>query len=143
MIRELKNIDSNALLDIWIDGLSEYSGKSKLYWEEKENILKEYLNNNYIIVYVEETNIVGFIILEDKCNIIALFVKKEFRNKSVGTALLDWVKEENDSIFVSITDDSYAVKSFFYKNGFDFKYEQMDFNTGIKESFYEWRRKNI
>ena len=105
----------------------------------KEKIMEEFENNIFTkyFIYIEKSNIIGFVNyydLYDRFEIANISVVPEFRNKKIGSKLMEYVIElgkrqgiENITLEVK-KDNEYAIKL----------YSKYNFKTvAIREKYYE------
>lgn len=105
----------------------------------KEKIMEEFKNNIFTkyFIYIEKSNIIGFVNyydLYDRFEIANISVVPEFRNKKIGSKLMEYVIElgkrqgiENITLEVK-KDNEYAIKL----------YSKYNFKTvAIREKYYE------
>ena len=76
--------------------------------------------NFHCAFYIENEMYLGyclFFVIEKEVEIYKIGVLKEYQRKKIGTKLLEYLKENNNSIFLETSDRDYTV-NFYLKNKF-------------------------
>lgn len=92
----------------------------KLFKEIFNEDLKLNIYSN-IIVYKELEEIIGFLIYDliyERCEIDYIAVKKEFRNKSVASKMIEFLLKENKNITLEVNVKNEAAINLYKKYGF-------------------------
>ncbi len=124
-------IDDTELINILENDFPSFFSKLKIKNDLENNIFSKYF------IYTEKSNIIGFINyydLYDRFEISYIEVKEQFRNKKIGTKLLDHLidigkkrKIENITLEVNVN-NKYAIKL----------YEKFDFKkVAIRKKYYD------
>ena len=147
MIRRYEDKDRDRLCDIWLkSNLEAHSFIPEKYWRDNLGFVRKSLHAAEVYVY-ENDKICGFIGLSDFQNesgersgkyIEGLFVDATERNKSIGKKLLDFAKQNNERLFLSVYEKNKGALSFYLREGFRAVKENEDVNTGEKELFMEF-----
>jgi [ribosomal protein S18]-alanine N-acetyltransferase len=93
-----------------------------------EHIKEDVLNNPFskYIIYIDNNVVMGFtnyLIAYEKCEIVNIEVKLEFRNKGIGNKLLNYVinkaiENNCDNITLEVRISNNSAISLYKKNGF-------------------------
>jgi len=89
------------------------------------NYGKEILPNAETYVYVVENHIVGFIGL-DQNYIEGIFIDAHSQSKGIGTLLLNKVKEDRNTLTLSVYKKNVNAIKFYQKNNFIITSESID-----------------
>ena len=143
MIRKFEKSDINDVMQIWKnENIKAHQFISKEYWENNYSYIKEILPNAEIYVYVIEKNIVGFIGL-DQNYIEGIFIDKNNQYKGIGTLLLNRVKENRNTLILSVYKKNINAIKFYKKNGFVITSEKIDKKTNEIEYTMTWSKNAI
>lgn len=101
--------------------------------EEKKNKINNYINNNipreiknYCNIVVND-NIVGCLLLIDKEDsklLDEIYLKKEYRNKGIGTDIIKNITKENNIIYLWVYKSNTRAISLYKKLGFSIIQEE-------------------
>lgn len=130
MIKELL-IDDIEKIEKVEDTFPTFFSKNSIFKDLKQNECTKYF------IYEEKSNIIGVVNyydLYERFEIIYIEVKEEFRNKKIGSKLMDHLLEigrskniENITLEVNVN-NSFAIKL----------YEKYDFKTvAIRKNYYD------
>ncbi len=102
---------------------------------------KKYIpgSDTYVYVIEENNEIRGFISMVDNY-LAAIFVDKEFQSQGYGTKLLDYVKQQKDSIELKVFKKNSRACEFYLRNGFTIKQELDNENLKEEEYLMVWER---
>lgn len=140
MIRKFEKSDINDVMQIWKnENIKAHQFISKEYWENNYSYVKEILPNTEIYVYVIEKNIVGFIGL-DQNYIEGIFIDKNNQYKGIGTLLLNRVKENRNTLILSVYKKNINAIKFYKKNGFVITNKKIDEKTNEIEYTMTWKK---
>lgn len=145
MIREFSKKDTAAVMQVWIETIVvAHDFVNSNYWHDAlESMKNNYILNSDSYVYLKDGGIVGFISIIEGDTIGAIFVEKPFQGKGIGEALIDYVKNKYEKLYISVFEKNKSAQSFLLNRGFKFEYKQHDVNTGEEELLYVWeKRKN-
>ena len=142
-----KEIVENAIgyslkppMEIWKnENIKAHKFISKEYWESNYNYVKEVLPNAEIYVYILDGRIVGFIGLNNNY-IEGIFIDSNSQGKGIGTDLLNKVKEQKESLVLSVYKKNTNAINFYKKNNFSIKSENIDKNTNEIEYTMVWSK---
>ena len=145
MIRNLKNddIDILKLIRPFKEKLSLEAQNfiSDSYWlENYDNVKNNYLPNSDTYVYEEDGEIKGFVSLIENIFIGGLFIRVDSQRKKIGSVILDFLKERNDKLQLTVYDKNVRAMKFYLKSGFKILNTEIDKKTKEKEHLMEWRR---
>lgn len=101
------------------------------------NYGKEILPNAEIYVYVVENHIVGFIGLNQNY-IEGIFIDAHSQSKGIGTLLLNKVKEDRNTLTLSVYKKNVNAIKFYQKNNFIITSESIDKDTNEIEYIMTW-----
>lgn len=138
MIRDFKNSDIDAIMQIWLEeNIKAHSFVPKEYWERNYDYVKSILPNAEIYVYTNQNETVGFIGLNGSY-IEGIFVKSGSRHKGIGTALLNTAKLKNRELMLNVYKKNTKAFNFYQKNGFKILEENIDMETNEQEYTMKW-----
>lgn len=140
MIRKFENNDINDVMQIWKnENIKAHQFIPKEYWESNYSYVKEALPNAEIYVYVIEENIVGFIGL-DQNYIEGIFIDTNNQCNGIGTSLLNKVKENRNTLTLSVYKKNINAINFYKKNDFKITSESIDQDTNEIEYTMIWNK---
>lgn len=140
MIRKFEENDIDLVMQIWKnENIKAHKFISKEYWENNYEYIKEILPTAEIYVYILEEKVVGFIGINNKY-IEGIFVDKNNHSKGIGTALLNKVKENRDSLTLNVYQKNTGAISFYKNNGFVIISENKDKDTNEIEYTMSWNK---
>ena len=142
MIRNLKNDDIDIVMELWKNSTIEAQNFiPDSYWlENYDNVKNNYLPNSDTYVYEEDGEIKGFVSLIDNIFIGGLFIRVDSQRKGIGSVILDFLKERNDKLQLTVYDKNERAMKFYLKSGFKILNTEIDKKTREKEHLMEWRR---
>ncbi len=134
MIRQIKDNDMDAVLDIWLAAsLQAHDFVAPSFWESHVKTMRTvYIPASETYVYAEGAVLSGFYSL---CgNILAaLFVAPEHQRRGVGKALLAHAVARRTILTVLVYKENRAACQFYLAHGFRITSEQVDTHTGHPE----------
>ncbi|MFR1776814.1 MAG: GNAT family N-acetyltransferase [Clostridia bacterium] len=138
MIRKFEKKDINDVMIIWKnENIKAHQFIEREYWENNYNYVKEILPNAEIYVYVIENHIVGFIGLNQNY-IEGIFIDAHSQSKGIGTLLLNKVKEDRNTLTLSVYKKNVNAIKFYKKNNFIITSESIDKDTNEIEYIMTW-----
>ena len=142
MIRNLKNDDIDIVMELWKNSTIEAQNFiSDSYWlENYDNVKNNYLPNSDTYVYEEDGEIKGFVSLIENIFIGGLFIRVDSQRKKIGSVILDFLKERNDKLQLTVYDKNVRAMKFYLKSGFKILNTEIDKKTKEKEHLMEWWR---
>ena len=142
MIRNLKNDDIDIVMELWKNSTIEAQNFiPDSYWlENYDNVKNNYLPNSDTYVYEEDGEIKGFVSLIENIFIGGLFIRVDSQRKKIGSVILDFLKERNDKLQLTVYDKNERAMKFYLKSGFKILNTEIDKKTKEKEHLMEWRR---
>lgn len=142
MIRNLKNDDIDIVMELWKDSTIEAQNFiPDSYWlENYDNVKNNYLPNSDTYVYEEDGEIKGFVSLIENIFIGGLFIRVDSQREGIGSVILDFLKERNDKLQLTVYDKNVRAMKFYLKSGFKILNTEIDKKTREKEHLMEWRR---
>lgn len=142
MIRYLKNDDIDIVMELWKNSTIEAQNFiPDSYWlENYDNVKNNYLPNSDTYVYEEDGEIKGFVSLIENIFIGGLFIRVDSQRKGIGSVILDFLKERNDKLQLTVYDKNVRAMKFYLKSGFKILNTEIDKKTREKEHLMEWRR---
>ena len=140
MIRKFDKNDINAIMQIWKnENIKSHNFISREYWENNYDYVKEVLPNAEIYVYIIEKKVVGFIGLNNNY-IEGIFIDSNNQGNSIGTKLLNKVKEKKESLILSVYKKNAKAINFYKKNNFEIRDKSIDKNTNEIEYTMIWNK---
>lgn len=138
MIRNFRKDDIDKVMQLWLEtNVKAHHFIDSSYWNDNYNMVKEILPKATIYVYDKNDEIQGFIGLMDGY-IAGIFVSNKCQSKGIGKALLDYVKEQNSELLLSVYKKNNRAKQFYLREGFTIDSEQIDKSTGEVEFLMKW-----
>ena len=141
MIRKNSKEDIDKLVKLWYEiSLESHDFIDKEYWEKaREDMAKKYIPKSDTYIIEENNEFRGFISMVDNY-LAAIFVDKKFQGKGYGKKLLDYAKEQKDSIELKVFKKNNRACKFYLRNGFTIKQELDNESLKEKEYLMVWKR---
>lgn len=140
MIRKFEKKDINDVMRIWEnENIRTHKFISKDYWKNNYKYVKEILPNADIYVYVLDKHIVGLVGVNNNY-IEGIFIDINNQHTGIGTSLLDKVKENKDSLTLSVYKKNVNAIKFYEKNNFIVISENLDKSTNEIEYIMTWKK---
>lgn len=139
MIRKLKNIDIDKLMDIWLEStVRAHSFISREYWESNYKVVKDvYMPISDTFVYEEDGEIRGFISIINNEFIGALFVDVKFQGMGIGSKLIDYSIEKYKKLNLAVYKENPKSVEFYTRKGFKIIEEGLNEDSGYTEYIME------
>ena len=142
MIRELQRDDINKVADIWLDtNIKAHNFIPVEYWKSNFKSVKEALLLAEVYVYEYDTEIQGFIGLNDEY-MEGIFVRDEMQSQGIGKLLLNFVKEKKTKLYLNVYQKNTRAIHFYQREGFEIQREGLDEVTREKDYVMVWQRGN-
>lgn len=140
MIRKFEEKDKEQVMKIWLNvNIQAHHFIEEGYWKGNFAAVSEVIPQSEVYVYEENEVVVGFIGLSDQY-IAGIFVDNTCQSKGIGAQLLEYAKERKDGLMLHVYEKNVRAVSFYKREGFVVKFEQMDENTGEKEYEMYWEK---
>ena len=140
MIREFQRDDINKVADIWLDtNIKAHNFIPAEYWKSNFKSVKEALLLAEVYVYEYDTEIQGFIGLNDEY-MEGIFVRDEMQSQGIGKLLLNFVKEKKTKLYLNVYQKNTRAIHFYQREGFEIQREGLDEVTGEKDYVMVWQR---
>ena len=111
----------------------------KEYWKNNYEYVREILPNADIYVYILNEHIVGFVGVNNNY-IEGIFVDINNQHSGIGTSLLEKIKEDKESLTLSVYKKNENAIKFYEKNNFIITSENIDKNTNEIEYTMTWKK---
>ena len=112
MIREFQRDDINKVADIWLGtNIKAHNFIPAEYWKGNFKSVKEALSQAEIYVYEYDTEIQGFIGLNDEY-VEGIFVSGEMQSQGIGKILLNYAKDKRNKLFLNVYQKNARAISF-------------------------------
>ena len=132
--------DLEQLAQIWLNGnLQAHSFIPAQYWKNQFVNIKKMLPEANIFVYRNNETIVGFLGELDGY-IAGLFVDMNYRNQGVGSRLINYLKQINDKLTLSVYVDNINAVNFYENKDFIIDSVGMDTETDSIEYHMIWEK---
>jgi len=132
--------DLEQLAQIWLNGnLQAHSFIPAQYWKNQFVNIKKMLPKANIFVYRNNETIIGFLGELDGY-IAGLFVDMNYRNQGVGSRLINYLKQINDKLTLSVYVDNINAVNFYENKDFIIDSVGMDTETDSKEYHMIWEK---
>ena len=140
MIREFQMDDINKVADIWLDtNIKAHNFIPAEYWKGNFKSVKEALSLAEVYVYEHDTEIQGFIGLNDEY-MEGIFVRDEMQSQGIGKLLLNFVKEKKTKLYLNVYQKNTRAIRFYQREDFEIQREGLDEVTGEKDYVMVWQR---
>lgn len=139
MIRKLTNIDTDKIMDIWLEStVRSHSFISREYWESNYKVVKDvYMPIADTFVYEEEGETKGFISIINNEFIGALFVDVKFQGMGIGSKLIDYSVEKYKKLTLAVYKENKKSVEFYTRKGFKIIEEGLNEDSGYTEYIME------
>nr|AGS50317.1 hypothetical protein [uncultured bacterium Ele45G2] len=143
IIRPARTEEIQRLVEIWIAGsLTAHHFIKPDYWiSRKEEMAEKYLPMAQSYVLEQDGVIAGFISMVDHY-LAALFVDVTQQKKGYGKLLLDYIKQDHETVQLRVYQNNATATRFYRNNGFQVVDECVDESTGQQEFVMEWKKEN-
>lgn len=132
--------DLEQLAQIWLNGnLQAHSFIPAQYWKNQFVNIKKMLPEANIFVYRNNEIIIGFLGKLDGY-IAGLFVDMNYRKQGVGSRLINYLKQINDKLTLSVYVDNINAVNFYENKDFIIDSVGMDTETDSKEYRMTWEK---
>lgn len=132
--------DLEQLAQIWLNGnLQAHSFIPAQYWKNQFVNIKKMLPEANIFVYRNNETIIGFLGELDGY-IAGLFVDMNYRNQGIGSRLINYLKQINDKLTLSVYVDNINAVNFYENKDFIIDSVGMDTETDSKEYHMIWEK---
>lgn len=143
MIRTFEEKDLDRIMELWLfTNLSAHEFVKSEYWKNNFYAVKAMMPEAEIYVYEENEEIQGFIGVMDHY-IAGIFVSEQYQSKGIGKKLLDYVKDKNNKLSLSVYEKNERAIHFYLREQFTFLKKQIDADTGEMEWEMNWRRRKL
>lgn len=140
MIRKFRAEDLDRVMKIWLDSnVSAHSFVPEAYWKDQEEGVREQIPLAEVYVWEEAGEILGFIGLAGE-EAAGIFVREGFRDRGIGGALLEYVKQIRERLFLCVYEQNRRALPFYERHGFQKERKQTDSDTGETEYRMFWER---
>ena len=113
MIREFQRDDINKVADIWLDtNIKAHNFIPAEYWKSNFKSVKEALLLAEVYVYEYDTEIQGFIGLNDEY-VEGIFVSGEMQSQGIGKILLNYAKDKRNKLYLNVYQKNARAISFY------------------------------
>ena len=141
MIREFQRDDINKVADIWLDtNIKAHNFIPAEYWKSNFKSVKEALLLAEVYVYEYDTEIQGFIGLNDEY-VEGIFVSGEMQSQGIGKILLNYAKDKRNKLHLNVYQKNARAISFYKREGFEIQHSGLDEATGEKDYVMTWQHK--
>ncbi|WP_282037367.1 GNAT family N-acetyltransferase [Saccharicrinis aurantiacus] len=140
-IRELKNKDIDAVVELWYNvSIQAHSFIPNDYWEKnKEAMASQYLPGSECYLAIIEEKIVGFVAMVDNY-LAAIFVQTNMQGSGIGKNLLDFIKSKRETIQLKVYKNNSTGIQFYKHQGFSILSESIEESTNEVEYHMEWKK---
>jgi putative acetyltransferase len=140
-IRLSQEKDMDRLVEIWLEGSCDaHHFIDPEYWKSMRAEMKHtYLPMSKTYVLDIEGELMGFVSMVDHY-LAALFIDVVHQKQGYGKRLLDYVKQEYDTVQLKVFHKNKNALQFYLKNGFVITQELIDGPTTEKEYLMVWQR---
>ncbi len=142
MIRLMDAADTDAVINIWLDAsVMAHDFIDASYWQSKADDMRNiYLPSAITHVYENLGQILGFISMTDHY-IAAIFVSPGSQGKGIGKQLIDFAKQQHNTLELSVYKANERSVAFYRKQGFREIHERIEEQTGQPEIVMKFEKK--
>jgi len=138
MIRKFETKDLSEVMELWLStNIQAHDFISKDYWVGNFDMVKNILPEAEIYVYELDDKIKAFVGI-DTGYIAGIFVSSEMQSKGIGKQLLKKAKELYSELRLAVYQKNTKAVSFYQREQFIIRQEQIDENTREKEYLMVW-----
>ncbi len=141
MIRPVNTTETDAIINIWVEAsVIAHDFMDANYWQgKKEDMQHIYLPSATTYIYETSGKILGFISMINNY-IAALFVSSEVKGKGIGKQLINFVKQQYETLELAVFKENKRSVEFYKKQGFQVILEGIEENTGHAELIMKFER---
>ena len=141
ILREFQRDDINKVADIWLDtNIKAHNFIPAEYWKSNFRSVKEALLLAEVYVYEYDTEIQGFIGLNDEY-VEGIFVSGKMQSQDIGKILLNYAKDKRNKLHLNVYQKNARAISFYKREGFEIQHSGLDEATGEKDYVMTWQYK--
>lgn len=142
MIRKATQQDIEKVMQIWLKAsLQAHDFIAADFWQQRLAEVRDvYLPQSETFVYEDKHKIKGFISVILDNFIGALFVDTAYQRRSIGSKLLDYVRQNRPNLTLKVYARNKAALNFYQKNDFKILVEKKDEMTGEDELVMSWAK---
>lgn len=142
MIRKATQQDIEKVMQIWLKAsLQAHDFIAADFWRQRLPEVRDvYLPQAETFVYEDKHQIKGFISVILDNFIGALFVDTAYQHRSIGSKLLDYVRQNRPNLTLKVYARNKAALNFYQKNDFKILVEKKDDATGENELIMSWAK---
>ena len=142
MIRKATQQDIEKVMQIWLKAsLQAHDFIAADFWRQRLPEVRDvYLPQAETFVYEDKHQIKGFISVILDNYIGALFVDTAYQRRSIGSKLLDYVRQNRPNLTLKVYARNKAALNFYQKNDFKILVEKKDDATGENELIMSWAK---
>lgn len=142
MIRKATQQDIEKVMQIWLKAsLQAHDFIAADFWRQRLPEVRDvYLPQAETFVYEDKHQIKGFISVILDNFIGALFVDTAYQRRSIGSKLLDYVRQNRPNLTLKVYARNKAALNFYQKNDFKILVEKKDDATGENELIMSWAK---
>ena len=140
MIRKFRRSDTEQVMQLWLSGNEDaHPFVPGEYWRSHYHEVGNALLQADVFVYDDHGRLRGFIgMINDY--IAGIFVAKDCRSTGIGAQLLTYVKQKHRMLHLNVYQKNRLAASFYRREGFSVRSEQIDSGTGEVEYTMFWER---
>lgn len=140
MIRDYKPKDIDRVMQLWLDtNRQAHHFIDSSYWQNNFEVVRQIVPLATIYVCEPDTDIVGFIGLQDNY-IAGIFVYSKVQSRGIGKQLLDYAKERHNKLILQVYQKNNRAIEFYQREGFTTIKTQIDTNTNETELVMGWEK---
>lgn len=140
-LEKFQRDDVNKVADIWLDtNIKAHNFIPAEYWKSNFKSVKEALLLAEVYVYEYDTEIQGFIGLNDEY-VEGIFVSGEMQSQGIGKILLNYAKDKRNKLHLNVYQKNARAISFYKREGFEIQHSGLDEASGEKDYVMTWQHK--
>lgn len=139
-IRLADRSELDSIMGLWLESnVSAHDFIPRAYWEAQYERVSRMLPESRVYVYEQEGRLQGFAGLSGEM-LEGLFIREGCRSMGIGKALLDRLKEMNQSLSLRVYRENGRAARFYQREGFYVQAVEKDPETGRYEFLMRWSR---
>lgn len=140
MIRKLQPLDIDKVTEIWLTSNEDaHPFVDKEYWKANAEEVKKQILQAEVFVYVQGSEIQGFIGLADNY-IAGIFVDKKYRSAGVGHKLIAHAKESHNELTLEVYAKNTRAVDFYKRENFNITSNEVEEDTNEMEYLMSWKK---
>lgn len=141
MIKQLNSatpLELDQIMTIWFNGnLAGHPFINRQYWLDNWDYVRNELPKAEIVVAQVNDQIQGFVGVMDNY-IAGIFVAAKYRHQGLGQQLLDYIKQDHQSLTLNVYELNQVAVHFYQRQNFQVMNKELDTATNQVELTMSW-----